>query len=281
MKVFDTIEAMRAWSARCKKEDLSMALVPTMGYLHEGHLSLVKQARLSSKRVVVSIYVNPAQFAPGEDLDRYPRDIERDLQLCREEHVDAVFFPTDAMMYPEPYRTYVITQDWAQRLCGKSRPTHFRGVTTIVTKLFNIIEPHLAVFGQKDAQQAIIIKRMTQDLNFNIRIIIGETLREEDGLAMSSRNKYLTTHERKEAPVLYRSLQMARQSYRNGQQDLEFIKNKIESMITQQSSGQIDYIEAVDFDNFEPPEAHTKQILIALAVQFGKARLIDNIVIEK
>ncbi len=281
MKVIKTISEMRQWSRKTKMRRQKIGFVPTMGYLHEGHLSLIREAHKHADQIVVSIYVNPTQFGPNEDFDRYPRDFEHDEHLCRNEGVDIVFYPHDEEMYGPFHKTYIITENLADVLCGKSRPTHFRGVTTIVGKLFNIVQPDIAVFGQKDAQQAIIIKRMVEDLNFPVQIEIAPIIREADGLAMSSRNKYLSPRHRKEATVLYRSLQLAKKEYANGNNDLESIKEKMRKLIESESSGKIDYIEAVDAQTLGTPNPATGEILIALAVYFGTTRLIDNIILAK
>ncbi len=280
MKVIKAIDEIRQWSRNERQNGHTIGFVPTMGYLHEGHLSLVREAQKYTDRTVVSIYVNPTQFAPNEDLEDYPRDFGLDASNCRREGVDALFYPNSAIMYPQPYKTYVVTEDLSEKLCGRSRPIHFRGVTTVVSKLLNIVEPHVAVFGQKDAQQAIIVRRMVKDLNFDVEIIVAPTVRESDGLAMSSRNKYLSQHERKEAPVLYRSLQMAESLFNQGRRDYEFIKDKMSEFIRENTSAKIDYIEFVDAETLEEPDEHSKQILAALAAYFNKARLIDNIILN-
>ncbi len=280
MKVIRTIPEMRAWSLEVKARGQSIGFVPTMGYLHEGHLSLIRLARQHTDRTVVSIYVNPTQFAPNEDFEKYPRDFERDERLCKKENVDLIFYPEDQEMYSPLHKTFVVTEDLSQKLCGHSRPTHFRGVTTIVAKLFNIVQPDLAVFGQKDAQQAIIIQRMVEDLNFPVKILVAPIVREADGLAMSSRNRYLSPQQRKEAPVLYRSLKLAEQEYTHGNRDINDILRKMRQLIQSESSGQIDYIEAVDARTLGPPKLGEKPVLIALAVYFNPARLIDNIILK-
>ncbi len=280
MKVIKSIAEMRAWSRSIKKTGETIGFVPTMGFLHEGHLRLIREARKKAQKTVVSIYVNPTQFGPNEDFEKYPRDFERDERLCQTEGVDVVFYPTDQEMYSPLHKTFVVTEELSQILCGRSRPTHFKGVTTIVAKLFNIVQPDFAVFGQKDAQQAIIIKRMVEDLNFPVEIVVAPIVREADGLAMSSRNKYLTPQQRKEATVLYRSLKLAEQEYGNGNHDLEAIKTKMRNLIQSQSSGRIDYIEAVDAETLGEPAPGKRPILLALAVYFEPARLIDNIILK-
>ena len=279
MKVIKSISEMKQWSDAQRAKGLRVGFVPTMGFLHEGHLSLIRIAREKSDVLVVSIFINPTQFAPGEDFDSYPRDFERDLASCENEGVSVIFFPSSEEMYPENHRTYVITDQLSQVLCGQSRLTHFKGVTTIVCKLFNIVKPHIAVFGQKDAQQAIILQRMVDDLNMEVEMIIAPIVREEDGLAMSSRNKYLSEKERKEATVLYRSLKMAEEEY-NQSKSTSMIKSKMKVMIKENSSGKIDYIEIVDGETLAEPTGQSKKLLIALAVYFNQTRLIDNILIN-
>ena len=280
MKVINDVRDMRRWSERQRLAGRRLALVPTMGYLHEGHLSLIRLARQRADVVVVSIFVNPTQFAPNEDLDRYPRDFERDEALCRREGVDAVFYPSAQTMYPPHYKTYVITEELSRVLCGKSRPSHFRGVTTIVAKLFNIVRPHLAVFGQKDAQQLIIIKKMTADLNFDIDIIGAPIVREADGLAMSSRNAYLNKEERQQATVLYKSLQLARREAEQGNRSAKDIKKKMTALIESAPLARIDYVELVDTQTLTAQERIEGETLAAVAVFFGKTRLIDNTVLN-
>jgi len=279
MKVINSIPDMRAW--RKENQNKTITLVPTMGYLHEGHLSLIRIARQRAELVIVTIFVNPAQFSAGEDLDVYPRDLKRDLELCSAEGVDLVFNPSNSEMYLKDHKTYVVTDDLSSLLCGVSRPAHFQGVATIVAKLFNIVQPNWAVFGQKDAQQAIIINRMVEDLNFSLQLIIAPIVREEDGLAMSSRNKYLSPSQRNEAVVLQKSLQMADNEFKNANFDFEQIKKSMESLILNNSSTRIDYIEFRDAKSLEPAHAGTKTILVALAAYFGQTRLIDNIILSK
>ncbi len=279
MKVIKTIKNMKEWSSARKKEGLSIGFVPTMGFLHEGHLSLIRRARREADEVAVSIYVNPTQFAPGEDLDTYPRDFAKDEQLCRQEGVNAVFYPDE--MYGPDHKTYVVTEELAKVLCGVTRPAHFRGVTTIVAKLFNIVKPDKAVFGQKDAQQALILKRMVEDLNFDLEIIISPIIREKDGLAVSSRNKYLTPEQRAQAAVLHRSLKAAGQEYMNGNSSPVSIINKMKQLILEQPLAKIDYIELVDAITLAGPQLEKNDVLAAVAVFFDKTRLIDNTILEK
>ncbi len=280
MKVINTVTEMRAWSKTARAAGKTIAFVPTMGYLHEGHLSLVEEAHKHGDLVVVSIYVNPTQFGPNEDLNRYPRDFARDEKLCREHEVAAVFYPSDREMYGPHHKTYVVTQDLSQKLCGVSRPTHFRGVTTVVAKLFNIVQPDIAVFGQKDAQQAVIIRRMIEDLNFDVRLIVAPIVREADGLAMSSRNKYLSSEERKQAAILYQSLRLAEQEFAKGNHNLDEIKQMMRDLIASRPLARIDYIEAVDAATLDEPRPGQADVLVALAVYFGNTRLIDNTILR-
>jgi pantoate--beta-alanine ligase len=279
MKVINTIEAMSAWSREQKLKGIRIGLVPTMGYLHEGHLSLIKTAKAQSDKVVVSIYINPTQFAPGEDFDQYPRDFEQDEKLCVKEGVDLIFYPGDEIMYPKGFKTYVEVNELSRIMCGLSRPTHFKGVTTVCCKLFNIIQPDISVFGQKDAQQTIILRQMVNDLNIPTELIIAPIVREKDGLALSSRNKYLSESERKVAPILFKSLQFAEEQIQSGNLDIGKIKSEMIKMILGNSSGKIDYIEFRNAHSLEDPNPETNDTLIALAVYFNKSRLIDNIIV--
>ena len=259
-----------------RSEGKRIALVPTMGYLHEGHLSLIRMARTGADIVVVSIYVNPTQFSPDEDLESYPRDLERDARLAEAAGCDAIFAPSDEEMYPDRYLTYVAVEEITKVLCGASRPIHFRGVTTIVTKLFNAVKPHTAIFGQKDAQQAIVIKQMTRDLNFDVDIKVAPIIRENDGLAKSSRNEYLSPEERRDAPILHQSLIFAKEMIEAGECRSEVIKKAMENMINAVETSDIDYISIVDSTTLTNIEEIRGDILVAVAVHFGKARLIDN-----
>lgn len=262
-----------------------VGLVPTMGCLHAGHLSLVRRARRSvggDGKVVVSIYVNPTQFGPTEDFSRYPRDLSRDSQLCRQEGVDVVFAPSDEQMYPRQagtgFSTFVVEQDLARGMEGVSRPTHFRGVTTVVAKLFNIVQPDVAVFGAKDWQQAAIVKRMARDLNFPLKIIVAPILREPDGLAMSSRNKYLTGDLRQHALVLRRSIQGAQGELRQSRKPIwaAALKQKLKRMIEQTPAARLDYVEFFEPNTLAPVKLVQRGTHMALAVFVGKTRLIDN-----
>ncbi len=276
MKVIDSVTTMRAWSLERHATGKRIGFVPTMGYLHEGHLSLIRRARQLSDSVVVSIYVNPTQFGPNEDLDAYPRDMERDLKLCRSEGVDAVFTPSDGMMYGKDHQTYVVNESLASFLCGASRPTHFRGVITVVSKLFNIVDPEVSVFGQKDAQQALIIRNMVRDLNFRTEIEVAPIVREEDGLAMSSRNKYLSPEQRRQALVLSRSLAYAEKAFSEGNRDIPQIREKIITDIKAQSQCRVDYVSFVNASSLTEEYQKGDTILLALAVYVGTTRLIDN-----
>ncbi len=256
----------------------TIGFVPTMGYLHKGHLSLVKEAKKNNDVTFVSIFVNPTQFAPNEDLDKYPRDIERDEELLKKEGVDFLFYPTVENMYPNGFQTYVSVESLTQVLEGASRPTHFRGVTTVVSKLFNITKPHRAYFGKKDAQQLIVIKKMVEDLNFDVEIVGLPIVREKDGLAMSSRNKYLNKKEREEAVCLYQSLQRAKEMIDNGIYDAKTIKREMYKTINKYEIPKIDYISINSLSELKELEKIEKgNTLISLAVFVGKTRLIDNL----
>lgn len=283
MQIVRSPAAMQRLARRWRQRGGRLGFVPTMGYLHAGHLSLVREARRRvgrAGRVVVSIYVNPTQFAPTEDLSRYPRDLKRDLALCRKEGVDVVFVPTDAAMYPGKaegnYSTYVVEETLAKRMEGASRPTHFRGVTTIVAKLFNIVLPDLAVFGAKDWQQAAVIKRMVADLNFPLRIIVAPTVREADGVAMSSRNKYLTGDLRPQATVLSHSIRMARGAVATTSVPAAQLKSAVKKIVASAPAARLDYVEFFESDTLKPVNRARRGTHIALAVFIGKTRLIDN-----
>lgn len=280
MKTVVDIEDMQSYAEEARQDGKIIALVPTMGFLHEGHLSLIRVADAAADVVVTSIYVNPTQFGANEDIDQYPRDIDHDTTLAEQAGTDVLFVPTDAAMYPPGYQTFVTVENLTKGLCGAFRPTHFRGVTTIVTKLFNVVMPHIAVFGQKDAQQAIVIQRMTRDLNYNIDIKVAPIVRHKDGLAMSSRNKYLTPKQRSDAPILYQSLCRARDMIEKGERNVNTVKKQIKEMLDAIASSKIDYIEIVHAETLAPVREISGNILIALAVYIGKARLIDNILME-
>jgi len=257
----------------------TVGLVPTMGYLHQGHLSLVRRARAECEHVVVSIFVNPTQFGPTEDLSSYPRDLERDLSLIEPLGTDLVWMPTAEIMYPPGYQTWVEVEAITRPLEGSMRPGHFRGVATVVAKLFNGVQPHKAYFGQKDAQQAAVIRQMTRDLNFPIEIVICPIVREPDGLAMSSRNVYLDGKERKAATVLYRSLSAARHMYGNGERDAEKLRQRMKEVIASEPLAKMQYISCADYDTLEELETVTGKTLLSMAVFLGKTRLIDNLVL--
>jgi pantoate--beta-alanine ligase len=256
----------------------SIGFVPTMGALHPGHLSLIKQARKENNTVVVSIFVNPAQFGPKEDLKKYPRPLKNDLELCRKAGVDLVFFPDHKIMYPEGFSTFVNVEELSSLLCGVTRPGHFRGVTTIVAKLLNIISPDVLYLGQKDAQQAIIISRMVKDLNFPVKIKVMPTIREKDGLALSSRNAYLNKNQRSEASVLFKALGLAKCLLDHGQRDAGRIISRMKQLIGKKKQTKIDYVAIVDLEKLEAIKKIRQSCLIALAVKIGNRRLIDNLV---
>ncbi len=283
MRIVKSAAAMQRLALAWRRKGVRVAFVPTMGFLHEGHISLVSHARkLAGPRgvVVASIYVNPTQFAPHEDLSRYPRDLPRDTRLCRDAGVDVLFTPDDSEMYPgiaaDGYSTYVIEEVLSRGMEGASRPTHFRGVTTIVAKLFNIVLPDVAVFGAKDFQQAAIIRRMTRDLNFPVKTVVAPTVRERDGLAMSSRNKYLTADERAQATVLWRSLQLAQERVRSATVTASQLKREIAALVAAQPAARLDYVEFFEPDTLAPAAQVKRGTHCALAVLVGKTRLIDN-----
>lgn len=279
MKVIRNIHQMYQFSRKAGLKGKTIGFVPTMGALHKGHLSLIRQAHRENDIVVVSIFVNPAQFGAKEDFKHYPRPIKKDITLCKEEGVDFIFYPTASRMYPDGFRTYVDVEELSDCLCGESRPGHFKGVATVVTKLFNIVLPDVAYFGQKDAQQAVIIKKMLYDLNMPVKIKVLPTVREKDGLALSSRNVYLNERERKDAVVLFNSLNLARDLINRGVRDTAKIIGLMKQLIYKKKSAKIDYISIVDTDNLKPLKKISAKALVALAVWIGKMRLIDNMVI--
>jgi len=282
MQIITNISAMQSLADQLRSEKKRIAVVPTMGYLHEGHLSLVRLAKQHADVVIMTIFVNPLQFAPGEDFERYPRDLERDRRLAEEAGAEVIFAPSAEEMYPEGFKTFVEVDQLSRILEGEFRPTHFRGVTTVVSKLFNCTKPHVAVFGQKDAQQAAIIKQMVRDLNFDIEILVGPIVREPDGLAMSSRNVYLSEIERVEARVLSEALHFARVRILNGERNVIALQSAMQSMIIQKPSAKIDYIAFVYPETFAPVEKLQSgdRVLIALAVRIGTTRLIDNDIVD-
>lgn len=280
MRVIETISDMKAVIRSNKDLGKTIGLVPTMGYLHEGHLSLMKKSVEGNDFTVISIFVNPTQFGPNEDFEKYPRDIERDLRLAESVGVDVVFSPSVAEMYPDNYKTYVAVEDITNVLCGLSRPGHFRGVTTVVNKLFNIVEPNKAYFGQKDAQQVVVLKKMVRDLNMNLEIVTCPIIRESDGLAMSSRNVYLNKDERLAALILSKSLFEVEEMIKQGEKSREKVVKYLKDRIKSEKLADIDYVEVVSTDGLGQVEKLEGSILVALAVRFGKTRLIDNIVVE-
>jgi pantoate--beta-alanine ligase len=284
MQILTTIDSFRIAKTTLPG---SWGLVPTMGFLHEGHLSLVKRARAENDHVAVSIFINPTQFGPNEDLAAYPRDLERDLSLLKSLEVDLVFNPTPEVMYPPNYQTYVTVEDVTKYLEGASRPSHFRGVATVVAKLFNIVGAERAYFGQKDAQQTIVIKRMVQDLNIPIDIIICPTQREADGLALSSRNTYLDAEHRRAAPVLYRALCAAKDAFDRGERDGDRLRSIMRAIIEAEPLAKLDYVSAANASTLQELSAPSPQpspngegVLLSMAVRVGKPRLIDNFLYE-
>jgi pantoate--beta-alanine ligase len=277
MKIFKTIDPLREEFIKYKLPGQTIGFVPTMGYLHRGHLSLVEQSKKENEKTVVSIFVNPMQFGPGEDFDSYPRDPEKDEHLLKELQVDVVFYPAVKEIYPGDYATYVEVEKLGNVLCGKSRPTHFRGVTTVVLKLLNIVSPGCAYFGRKDAQQAIIIKKMTKDLNLDVTIQTIPIVRDPDGLALSSRNAYLSPEERKAALCLSQALEKAKTGINNGLCDAPAIKELLQKEISQYPLVTIDYLEVVSLDALEKVKTiDVNNTLVAGAIWVGKTRLIDN-----
>ncbi len=277
MKVVNSLDELKA--ALLSLEPV-IGLVPTMGYLHEGHLSLIRRAKDEGKSTVVSIFVNPTQFGPNEDLSKYPRDLERDLSLIRSLGVDLVWTPTPEIMYPQGYQTWVEVDALTKRLEGAMRPGHFKGVTTVVAKLFNAVQPQRAYFGQKDAQQAAVIRQMTKDLNFPIEVIVCPTVRETDGLAMSSRNKYLEGDNRRAATVLFRALSVAKDTYNKGERSAEKLRTIMKDTLASEPRAQMQYISCADYDTLGELDVIKGKALLSMAVLFGKTRLIDNFVLE-
>ncbi|MGI8383608.1 pantoate--beta-alanine ligase [Robertmurraya sp. P23] len=278
MKVITSISQMQKEVQSLKNDKLSIGYVPTMGYLHEGHVRLVKKAREENDIVIMSIFVNPLQFGPNEDLDAYPRDFDRDSEIAKNEKVDYIFYPSVEEMYPSKPSVTLVVQKRVDVLCGSSRPGHFDGVATVLAKLFHIIQPTRAYFGMKDAQQVAVVDGLITDLHFPIELIPVETVREEDGLAKSSRNVRLTSKEREEASVLYKSLKEAEKQIRAGERDIDVIISNMKNTISKNSSGAVDYIEIYSYPELENLEVLEGKIIIALAVKFTNARLIDNLV---
>ena len=273
-KIHEIREEIKGW----KKAGLTVGFVPTMGYLHEGHTSLMKEAKKQCDKVVVSIFVNPMQFGVNEDLDSYPRDLEADKVLCEQVGVDLIFHPQVEEMYAEGFCSFVDMDGLTKELCGKSRPIHFRGVCTVVNKLFNIVQPHKAFFGQKDAQQLAVICRMVKDLNMDIEVIGCPIIREEDGLAKSSRNTYLNEEERKAALILSKTIFMGEELVRKGERSSIKILSLMREMLASEPMAEIDYVEAVSMDTIEKIQILEGNVLVAIAVKIGRTRLIDNFI---
>jgi pantoate--beta-alanine ligase len=279
MRIVQTISAMQRHARLWQSLQAPLAFVPTMGFLHQGHLSLIQHAREAIGRkgkIAVSIYVNPTQFAPHEDLAAYPRNLYRDKRLCAQAGVDILFTPSDREMYPEGFSTYVVEERLSQRMEGAARPAHFRGVTTVLAKLFHIVQPTVAVFGAKDFQQAAVVRKMAQDLNFPVKIIVSPIARESSGLALSSRNKYLTPAQRRQAVILWRAIEQARKAVAAATMPAARLEEKLRALIATQSKSRVDYIEFFDPQTLDPVKKVKRGTQMALAVFIGKTRLIDN-----
>ena len=279
MKIIRTARSMAAWSERLRREGVTIGFVPTMGALHDGHRALIRAARLRCDALVVSIFVNPAQFGPSEDFTQYPRPIARDRALCREEGVDVCFEPTVQTMYPKGFQTIVTVPAIARRWEGEGRPHHFAGVATVVTKLFGLVRPHLALFGQKDYQQAALVKRLVADLNLGVTIDVRPTIREQEGLAMSSRNQYLSPDDRRAAIILYRALQAGRQAIEEGRGSASTVERIMRQTIEQEPTARIEYLALCDPASLEPLEQVERRALLLGAIRIGAVRLIDNVVV--
>lgn len=279
MKIVSTVEQVREEVKKWRQQGLTVGLVPTMGYLHEGHKSLIDKAVAQNDKVVVSVFVNPIQFGPTEDLATYPRDLERDAALCEDAGAALIFHPEKEDMYFDDFCTYIDMDGLTKGLCGKTRPIHFRGVCTVVGKLFNIVHPDRAYFGQKDAQQLAVVRRMVRDLNFDLEIVGCPIIREEDGLAKSSRNTYLSEEERKAAVILHKGLVKGEEVVSAGEKDVKKVLDAITEIIESEPLARIDYVEAVDFDNIETIDTIEGSVLVAVAVYIGKTRLIDNFIV--
>jgi pantoate--beta-alanine ligase len=280
MEVVETVDSVRELVKAAREEGKVVGLVPTMGALHIGHVSLIEAATRQTDFVVVSIFINPTQFGPGEDLEKYPRPLEADLRICKEKGVELVFTPTPEQIYGTENLTWVTVVKLTEPLCGQFRPVHFRGVTTVCAKLFNIVRPDIAFFGQKDAQQAIVIQRMVADLNMPLEIVVCPTVREPDGLAVSSRNQYLTGRQRRDAVCLYESLQKCREMIDGGVVDAQEIINEMRTIIQSMSAVEIEYVSIVDAETLQSVDRIAGKVLAALAVKIGSTRLIDNILID-
>lgn len=280
MMVTTKVHEMQSMMQQYRLEGKTIGFVPTMGYLHEGHVALIKKAREENDIVALSVFVNPLQFGPNEDFERYPRDIERDERIAKENGVDVFFCPSVEEMYPRPLSVQVVVKDRVDVLCGKSRPGHFDGVATVLTKLFHIVMPTRAYFGMKDAQQVAVVDGLIRDFHFPIELVAVPTVREEDGLAKSSRNVYLSPEERKEAPALYQALQRAKQAIENGERHPEAVCALVENYIQANTSAEIDYVEIYAYPELKLLEKLRGKVIIAVAVRFANARLIDNIVMD-
>jgi len=280
MKVAETIESVRNYIKAAHAKGEKIGFVPTMGALHIGHISLIEEAKKQADYVVVSIFVNPTQFGPGEDFEKYPRPLEKDLDICDKYGVDLVFAPTPQEMYSSRNLTWVTVEKLTETLCGRFRPGHFQGVTTVCAKLFNIVQPEVAFFGQKDAQQAIVIKRMVTDLNMPLQIVVCPTVREPDGLAVSSRNRYLSPQQRKDAALIYKSLQQCKEMIDTGATDVQQIIVEMRKVLQQIPSGQIEYVSIVNAESLEEIDHVSGKVLAAVAVRIGSSRLIDNILLD-
>src|SRR4030066_2114060 len=281
MKIVKSIKEMQEISIALKRKGKIIGFVPTMGYLHEGHLSLIRLAKKKSDIVVVSIFVNPMQFGPKEDFKRYPRDLKRDTKLARKAGCDVLFIPSQKQIYPDRFSAHVNVEKLSDTLEGKFRSGHFKGVTTVVAKLFSIVQPDLAFFGQKDAQQVVVIQKMVEDLNFNLKIIVGPTVREASGLALSSRNSYLSEDEKKQATVLFESLNKAKQLIDKGERVVSKIIHEMEKLILSRPKTIIDYIAITDSQTLEPLEKLSGEVLISMAVFVGSTRLMDNLKLKE
>ncbi|MEK6732324.1 MAG: pantoate--beta-alanine ligase [Candidatus Omnitrophota bacterium] len=280
MKVYRSISSLTKKIQEIKKQGKAIGLVPTMGFLHEGHMSLIRRARKDTDCVIVSIFVNPAQFGPKEDFRKYPRDMKKDLELCEKEAADIIFAPEAREMYPEGFATYVKVERITDTLCGASRPGHFRGVATVVAKLFNITMPDIAYFGQKDGQQAAVIRRMAKDLDMPVKIKVEPIVREKDGLAMSSRNVYLNPEERVQALCIYKSLKLAQRLFNKGERDSKEIIKRMSQLINENRKADIDYVSIVDTEELRDMKRISGQAMVTVAVRIGNTRLIDNIILN-
>jgi pantoate--beta-alanine ligase len=281
MKIIRVPQAMTSWSERLRREGVTIAFVPTMGALHDGHRALIRAARLKCDALVVSIFVNPTQFGPAEDLTKYPRPVTQDRALCRKEGVDVCFEPTVASMYPKGFQTVITVPEIARRWEGEARPRHFEGVATVVTKLFGMVRPHLAVFGQKDYQQAVLVQRLVDDLDLGVTIQVQPTVRERDGLALSSRNVYLTSNERRVAPLLSRALRAGEQMIKGGTRDSVAIERIMRQPLEQAPAIQIEYLAICDSTTLEPLRTIDRKAVLLGAIRIGSVRLIDNVMVKR